>query len=262
VLVAALVVVMVLLGFWQLRRLDDRQARNALITQRTDEPRAALTEVVDVDASLADGAGVRFRPVEVSGSFAPGSDVLVRNRTLGGQPGSWLLAVLRLDDGDAVIVNRGWVPVTGEQEPTAAMLAPAGPVIVEGLVETTQERGRFGSTDPAEGTLRRVARVDVGRLAEQVDGSVYPVWIQTENERPDPGDLPIPADPPELGEGNHLSYAVQWFAFSAIALIGYPLVMRRVARAQDAPPVEAGPPAWDDGERPDAVAVGADPGDG
>ena len=259
VLVALLVVLMVFLGLWQLRRLDQRQERNALITDRSEEPTAPLAEVVDVGGSTADADAARFRRVEASGEFEPDSDIVVRNRTFGGQPGSWLLAVLRLDDGDAVLVNRGWVPVAGEQEPSAYALAPEGPVTVEGLVETTQERGRFGSTDPAAGALRRVARVDVERLAGQVDGAVYPVWIQTEAELPDPGDLPIPAEPPELGEGSHFSYAMQWFTFSAIALIGYPIVLRRVARHTDDPP-DDGPPEWDSGVRADgdtgARAVG------
>jgi surfeit locus 1 family protein len=251
VLVAALVVVMISLGFWQLRRLDERQERNSLISERTGETTAPLADVVAVDGTADAASSVRFRRVEASGSYEPGSDVVVRNRTFRGQPGSWLLAVLRLDDGDAVIVNRGWVPVTGAQEPPDDALAPDGPVMIEGLAERTQERGRFGSTDPDTGILRRVARVDVARLAEQVDGAVYPVWIQLERERPDPGDLPVPVDPPELGEGNHFSYAMQWFAFSVIALIGYPLVLRRVARQADDPSDDDGPPEWDRGTRVD-----------
>jgi cytochrome oxidase assembly protein ShyY1 len=143
--------------------------------------------------------------------------------------------------------------VTGDQEPSVDALAPDGPVTIEGLVETTQERGRFGSTDPAAGTLRRVARVDVGRLTEQVDGDVYPAWIQLERERPDPGDLPIPVEPPELGEGSHFSYAMQWFAFSVIAVIGYPIVLRRVARQPDELP-DDGPPEWDHGTLVEAGA--------
>jgi surfeit locus 1 family protein len=254
VLVGVLVVVLVLLGLWQLRRLDERQERNALISARTAEPTAPLADVVDADGSFAAADGLRFRRVEVSGTYEPGSDVVVRNRTFGGQPGSWLLGVLRLDDGDAVVVNRGWVPVTGEQEPPTKALVPEGRVTVEGLVETTQERGRFGSTDPEAGTLRRIARVDVARLAVQIEGDVYPVWLQLEEERPDPGELPVPVEPPELSEGSHFSYAMQWFTFAAIAVIGYPLVLRRVARQPDEV-VDDGPPPWDQGAR-----SGADPG--
>jgi cytochrome oxidase assembly protein ShyY1 len=244
VLVAVLIVTMIGLGLWQLRRLDDRRDRNALIEQRTEEPAVPLAEVLAIDDPAA-ADGVQFRRVEISGTYDPGSDVLVRNRTFDGQPGSWLLATMRLDDGGAVVVSRGWVPVTGEQVPPDDALAPAGPVTVDGIIEITQERGRFGSTDPAGGTLRRVARVDVERLSEQIDGPTYPVWVQTTTERPDPGDLPVPVEPPELDEGPHLGYAVQWFIFSLIALLGYPLVLRRVARQVDGPPVDA-PPEWDD----------------
>lgn len=246
VLVAALVMGMIGLGLWQLGRLDDRRDRNALIEQRTDEPAAPLEAVIGIDDGGSAADGVRFRRIEVSGTYEDGSDVLVRNRTFDGQPGSWLLATLRLEDGSAVVVSRGWVPVTGEQDPPTESLAPDGPVRVEGVVEVTQERGRFGSTDPAEGTLRRVARVDVERLAEQIDGPTYPVWVQATTERPDPGDLPVPVEPPELDEGPHFSYAMQWFTFTLIALIGYPLVLRRVARQVDGPPVDDRPPEWDD----------------
>jgi cytochrome oxidase assembly protein ShyY1 len=245
VLVAILIVTMIGLGLWQLRRLDDRRDRNALIEQRTEEPAAPLAEVLEID-DRESAEGVRFRRVELSGTYEVGSDVLVRNRTFDGQPGSWLLATLRLDDGGAVVVSRGWVPVTGEQAPPDEALAPDGPVTVDGIIETTQERGRFGSTDPAEGTLRRVARVDVERLADQIDGQAYPVWVQATTERPDPGELPVPVEPPELDDGPHFGYAMQWFTFCLIALIGYPLVLRRVARQVDVPPVDDAPPAWGD----------------
>ena len=251
VLVAALVVLMVLLGLWQLRRLDERQDRNALITARVEEPVAPLAEIIDVDGTDAAAERARYRRVEASGAFEPGSDVIVRNRTEGGQPGSWLLAVLRLDDGGAVLVNRGWVPVTGDQEPPTDALAPSGSVLVEGTVQTTQERGRFGSVDPVSGRLGRVARVDVDRLAEQVDGEVYPIWIQLERAAPPQGDLPVPVEPPVLDEGRHFGYAMQWFAFSLIAIIGYPLVLRRVARQSD-PGSDGPPPVWDDGALADS----------
>lgn len=244
VLVLLLVVVLVSLGLWQLHRLDQRRDRNALVEARSEQATAEVAEVVGVDAPLDEGEDVRFRPVTATGVYEAGSDVLVRNRTLDGSPGSWLLATLRLEDGDAIVVGRGWVPVTGEQEPEPEWLAPAGPVRVEGLLEPTQERGRFGSVDPEQGRLERVARVDLARLDEQVEGDLYPVWIQASTEEPAAGELPAPVPPPELGDGPHLGYAVQWFAFAAIAVLGYPLVLRRVARQQAA---QAGPEGADGG---------------
>jgi cytochrome oxidase assembly protein ShyY1 len=41
---------------------------------------------------------------------------------------------------------------------------------------------------------------------------------------------PIPAPLPDTSEGPHLSYAIQWFTFAAIALVGYGLLVRRARR--------------------------------
>jgi cytochrome oxidase assembly protein ShyY1 len=146
-----------------------------------------------------------------------------------------VLTPLRRDDGSIVVVNRGWIPNSGALEAVPASYAPAaGEVEVAGLVEATQERGRSGPTDPAEGRLTNLARVDIERFARQLDGPVVPAWIQLQQERPAPagGDVPVPVDPPELDEGPHFSYAVQWFIFSTIAIVGYPLILRRNAREQ------------------------------
>jgi cytochrome oxidase assembly protein ShyY1 len=229
VLVVVLVVVMINLGLWQLRRLDEKRDRNDLIESRMGEPAAPVDEIVDPAAGYDVGDEVRFREATATGTYAVGDEVLVRNRSYDGAPGSWVLTPLVLDGGEAVVVNRGWVPVTGEQALPAEAAAPDGEVAVEGLLEETQERGRFGPTDPAGDELEVLSRVDLARLQEQVEADLYPVWLQLEEQDPAAGDMPTPVQPPDLSEGPHLSYAFQWFTFSAIALIGYPLILRRVA---------------------------------
>jgi cytochrome oxidase assembly protein ShyY1 len=232
VLVLALIVAMVNLGLWQLRRLDERRDTNARIEARATEPVAPLAEVVGPSDGPAQVERARDRTVTASGRYARGEDVLVRNRSLDGQSGSWVVTPLVLEDGSAVIVSRGWVPVTGEQSLPDEAAAPTGPVEVTGQVQPTQERGRFGPVDPAEGRLERISRVDVARLGDQVDPALYPVWIQLAEQAPASGDLPAPVPPADRGDGPHLGYAVQWFVFSLIALIGYPLVLRRVAHRE------------------------------
>jgi surfeit locus 1 family protein len=230
-LVLVLVVVMINLGFWQLRRLDEKRDRNALIEERMDEPVAQIDEVVDQGSDLAAGEDVRYRRATATGTYAAEDQVLVRNRSFDGAAGSWVLTPLVLDDGTAVVVNRGWVPVTGDLELDPAAAPPTGTVDVEGLVEETQERGRFGPRDPEDGTLAVLSRVDLARYQAQVDLPLYPVWLQLTEQEPAQGDMPTPVEPPELDEGPHLGYAVQWFTFTAIALIGYPLILRRRARS-------------------------------
>ena len=80
-----------------------------------------------------------------------------------------------------------------------------------------------------------LARVDLARVAKQVDYDVLPAYVQRVSS--DPEEVTAEGAPelvalgtPELSEGPHLSYAVQWFTFTTIAVVGYALLLRRVAR--------------------------------
>jgi cytochrome oxidase assembly protein ShyY1 len=229
-LVLVLVVVMVIAGFWQLSRLQEKKDRNALVRDRQDEPRAPVTDIVGADDPVDVGADVRFREASATGVYDEDAQVLVRNRSFDGAPGSWVLTPLVLADGTAVVVNRGWVPVTGEQVLSPVARPPGGEVQVEGLLEQSQSRGSFGPTDPSGEVLDTLSRVDLERYQEQVDEDLFPVWLQLETQDPRQGGQPTPVEPPELDEGPHLSYAIQWFTFTLIALVGYPMILRRRAR--------------------------------
>jgi cytochrome oxidase assembly protein ShyY1 len=107
-------------------------------------------------------------------------------------------------------------------------------VVVQGLVQETQTRGTFGPTDPSDGRLSNIARVDVARLQKQVSYALYPVYVQLTSSQPgQTGPEPEVLPEPVLDEGPHLSYAVQWFIFSTIAIVGYPLILRRSARNRE-----------------------------
>jgi len=229
--VLALVVAMLAAGLWQLRRLDQKQARNERIESRTAEAVVPVEDLLAVDRT--DGIGdLEYRRVEASGTYLLDDQVLIRSRSLEGAPGSWVATPLRLDDGTLLIVNRGWISNSGQHEAVpAAYDRPTGEVTVVGMVRPSQTRGSIGPVDPADGHLDTLARLDVGRLAEQLDGDVLPAYVQLEAQDPavttaDP--TPVPRE--ALGEGPHLNYAVQWFIFTTVALVGYPLILRRRAR--------------------------------
>jgi surfeit locus 1 family protein len=237
VLVAILVVAMVAAGFWQLRRLGDRQDRNDLIEARQDLATEPLQDLVPVGASPDDPAveALEHRTATAEGTYLDEATVVVENRSFRGASGGWVLTPLDLGDGRAVVVNRGFVGFdrAGRIE---APPAPEGRVRVEGIVRASQARGRFGPRDPSEGTLSTLARVDLPRIDAQVEEDVLPAYLQRGRSEPDemraPEDEPqiVALDRPELSDGPHLAYAGQWFIFSAIALVGYPLLLRRVAR--------------------------------
>lgn len=236
VAVAALIVAMALAGLWQLRRLDDKREHKALVEGRQEEPVADVLAVVPPTAADADAVdAILYRRVTATGEYEDDDTVVVENRTFNGASGAWVLTPLRLEDGSAVVVNRGFIGFDREGA-IVPPPAPAGAVRVEGLVFPTQERGRFGPRDPDEGDLDVLARVDLDRLGAQVDYDVLPAYIQLVESAPAEDPVPegtpalIALGPPEPEEGPHLSYAVQWFIFTTIAAGGYVLLLRRVAR--------------------------------
>jgi surfeit locus 1 family protein len=222
--VVLLVVTMVNLGFWQLRRLDEKRDRNALIEARAEQPVTPVGELLDPGDDHATVEGVRYRSVTATGTYDDDATVAVRNRTQDGVAGAWLVTPLQLEGGERVGVIRGFVGLAADGSVVDAP-APKGEVTVTGLVV---------DPDGLDGTAPR----DVDPLLAAGEG-ILPALVRADESdppepnaadptRPEPASI-LPVPPPELSEGPHLGYAVQWFIFSAIAVIGYPLVLRRVA---------------------------------
>ncbi len=232
--VLALVVAMLAAGFWQLSRLQEKKDRNDRVAARASQPVVEVASLVkpgDFDAV----DDLEYRMVTASGEYLADQEVIVRSRSNDGAPGSWVLTPLQLSDGTAVVVNRGWFSNSGQFESLPdSLAAPSGPVTVTGLVRQTETRGSFGPTDPAGETVTNLARADVARLDEQVPETLLPLYLQLEQQDPavtqaDPSPLPVPVP----DEGPHLSYAVQWFIFTTVALIGYPMILVRRAREKE-----------------------------
>jgi cytochrome oxidase assembly protein ShyY1 len=226
-LVLALAVVFVRLGLWQLDRLDERRMENAVGESRLD---AAPVDAVELLAADADLVALKHRRVTATGEFDPAHEVLIRSQVYRGNAGFHLLTPLRLEDDEAILVNRGWVPLGFDQVPVGQAPPPAGVVTVEGWLNTTQTRPALGPEDP-EGRLAVMSRVDLHRIGAQLPYPVVGVYLVEMGERSDP---PIPVDPPDFAdEGPHLAYTIQWFAFAVIGVVGYYFLLRRRFGAAD-----------------------------
>ena len=188
------------------------------------------------------------------------------SRSLDGAPGAWVLTPLVTGDGTAVVVNRGWIQASGPPVLPPGAEAPAGEVVVRGLRVGSERRGRFGPVDQPGVRLDTLARADIGRLEQQVDEDLHPLYLQWQQQVPPAVGPPFPLPYPELDEGPHLGYAGQWFLFTAVALVGYPLLVRRSARQRRlgrserdpvlaAPPGPPGPPGRSD---PGGIGARAD----
>ncbi|MBW3604721.1 MAG: SURF1 family protein [Actinobacteria bacterium] len=223
------VVAFVNLGFWQLGRLEERRARNALMTTRLAMPTQPLDDVLAEAGGDAESA--RFRKVELTGTFAQ-TQLLTAPRSFDGQPGHQVLGVLERAGTPAVLVDRGWIPFDRAARPPPV---PPGPVQVTGIVRAAEP----GAAREAD----QVTRIAPASIADRLDRTLAPVYVQAVEQQPSPvAGAPRPTPLPELTEGSHQSYAVQWFSFAVVALIGYPLLIRRTAR-QPGAVADAGPTA-------------------
>jgi cytochrome oxidase assembly protein ShyY1 len=223
-LVVVGIVTMINLGFWQLRRLDDRQAFNATVEARYD----AAPEPVDV--VLADGvdpADVEWLPVIATGTYLDDETIRVVNRSQNGRAGDNVVVPLRLADGRLLLVNRGFIPLGFD-----APAAPRGEIAVAGRLRQSQERRTGQLSDPSEGALYDVQRVDIDRLTPQLDAPVLPMYIDAYQSRPADDPVLEPVLQPDLSDGPHLSYAVQWFLFAGAVAVGWVLAVRKSIRTR------------------------------
>jgi surfeit locus 1 family protein len=130
---------------------------------------------------------------------------------------------------------RGWVPFEMNSLPLKKSLPPAEQINLKGTIELERKPvNSFASglspKDPP-GKLSITAYVDTERLEQQIPYDLLPFYIRLEQQTPAQAlEFPRPLEALEFSDGPHLGYAIQWFSFTAIGVIGYILLIRKVAR--------------------------------
>jgi len=206
----AIAAVFVRLGVWQVHRLAERKTQNAGIIAARTEPPVELPEHNFRPDALRD------RRARARGTYDYAHERVWKRRTYDGAPGVALLTPLRLADGSAVFVDRGWVP-----SPDA--------------VHVDATRYREGDTADVTGLALPAPRdrgdVNPQALRDSVPYALLGIVIQLDDTA-----APHPAGvkrwrPPALDNGPHLFYAIQWFSFAAITVVGVVVLLIRTAKA-------------------------------
>ncbi len=221
--VAVLGVLFVHLGQWQLDRLDQRRARNTATVTNEGRPVEPLAAVFTRPITDAD----QWQRVEAVGTFGE-EQFLVRYRRNNGEKGYEVVTPLRTATG-VVLVDRGFVLTPqGTRIPSAAPPPPSGEVRIVGHVRRNEE-GRRVAITPADGQMRLIN-------SEAISAALgYPVlngYVGLLEISPAQSGGFEPVALPTIDEGPHFWYAVQWFGFTGVAVVGIVVFIRADLRTR------------------------------
>ena len=225
------------LGIWQLARLGERRALNRPALAARDMPIVSLDDPVEA-ASLT-RTGADNRRLHVTGRYDHAAEIIIRGQSEGGVPGVRIVTPFRPLRGDtAILVQRGYVASPDARTVRISALEEPGVREVVGIAFVQRDSGVAGEPAEQDGRLTW-RRLDLRAVRQRLP---YPVHGFVLLQLPDSAlpALPRRDTPPDLSDGPHLSYAIQWFSFALTALVvGSIIGFRRPGRSVD--PASADP---------------------
>ena len=206
------------LGVWQLSRLQQKRAFNAVLMERLAAPPA------DVGSLPGDTALGHYRRVSASGTMLYDREVAYAGRSHEGSPGVDLLTPMKIAGRDTVVmVNRGWAYSFDAATIDHARWKEKDPSHVAGYAETFAGKER-GNAQPAQ---HRVHALDRAAIEAMVGLPVAPYVVVQTSDSAHADSIPVRLEIPAPDEGPHKSYAIQWFSFALVAVVGGVALSRR-----------------------------------
>lgn len=222
------------LGQWQFRRLEDREQRNRVTEQNLTAAPRPVAGVLSPDRPVS--AGEEWQRVRAVGRYQPEETVIVRYQTRDGRSGVDVVVPLVTDQGATVLVNRGWAPTenVGSTRPDVPA-PPQGEVTVVGWARAD------ATGDAAQVAGQSTRAVSSLEIAPTLGSRVSQGFVDLQTESPAPAEPLAPAETPDVGEGPHFFYGLQWWFFAALAVFGFGYLAwderrkaRRAAQSQSA----------------------------
>ncbi|GCD89154.1 SURF1 family protein [Nocardioides sp. LS1] len=202
------------LGEWQFHRLEDRKASNAIVERNESLPPAPVASVLRPGSGVSDRD--EWRLVTATGTYDTDHTVVLRYATRDGQSGVDVVVPLVTASGTALLVDRGWTPSDNRGGDTSTLPAPpSGQVTVTGWVRVDATGDSAAVTDLS---TRAISSVEIGKA---IDTPVYGGFVDLKSEDPPAADTLEPTELPELDNGPHFFYGLQWWFFGILAVFGF-----------------------------------------
>ena len=244
----AMIVVMYRLGWWQFHRYQQTKRNNhqvSLVVHARPVPIGTLSH----PGATVPGSQ-RYRPVTATGHFDAAHQFVVRRRTnTDGDIGFFLITPLITGNGDAVLVNRGWVAANSADGAAFPALpkTPAGTLTLTGRLQPDETATVSGIHDekglPPRQYMMISSREQAPKLAEPVVGGYLElVRSSPPLSRADsaqtvapPGVSHSTSDAAIVGQGVHLPYAIQWWLFALMVPVGWWILLRQELKDKKKP---------------------------
>ena len=207
------------LGFWQLQRAEEKAVLSASFEVLREQPPAPLASLWSKPA-----AALAYIPVEFSGTFLRDEYILLDNRMQGGQFGYEVLAIVQLENGTGVLINRGWLAGDPSRQSLPRVPEVAGEVTIRGHIYVAPGAPYLLAAQRFDaGWPKRIQAVEMDKLAPLVETLLterlfpYPVRI----DAGEPGALSVDWQVINVSPQKHHGYAVQWFTMAAVLFLFY-----------------------------------------
>ncbi|MFS3129097.1 SURF1 family protein [Nocardioides sp. Bht2] len=202
------------LGEWQFHRLDDRKEKNAIIERNEAAEPVPAAEVLSTENGVSKQN--EWRRVTATGTYDVDNTIVVRYRTRDGAAGVDVVVPLVTEDGTSLIVDRGWMATENRgTRPEELPAPPSGEVTVVGWVR------KDATGDSTKVNDHSTRSISAEKIAEATGNPTFRGFVDLVSEDPDPeSDLKL-AELPEINNGPHFFYGLQWWFFGFLALLGF-----------------------------------------
>jgi len=232
------------LGIWQFGKLVVRRHTNAVLTANEAAPAGPVSTVVAKAGSHGKvTAALEWRTVSATGHWDAAHQVLLRNRTFNSVDGYEVITPLVPASGPALLVNRGWIPQgSSSAAPAQDPVPQTGTVSV--IAWLRQSQPAHPSSSLPAGQVLAINAASIGATTG------YPVldgYAILAKESPAQHGSPTLLPGVVIDDGPYLSYGIQWFLFTGVAVVGWWIFVRKEAELAE----ESGGSAGDAATIPD-----------
>ncbi len=214
-----MLIVLIVLGSWQVQRLEWKNELIETRAARILEPPLSSTHLAAAQQGWLGDRGLtqmEYLPVDLQGTYLGTTALRLLPRVRDGKQGYHLVSAFdAVGPLGTVLIDRGWVPL---EIPVESLRPAAEPVRVEGFLRLFVEPGYFvPDNEPAANNWFFMHEGEM-LAAANLSGPVG-FYVQAGPNATPPGIYPVGSVPDVNLRNSHLEYAVTWYALAAVLVV-------------------------------------------